>query len=223
MENKQIIYILLSIIILLVLLLIFKKYFNYTLNIDLKNNNETFDSYLNRKKYKKEHFENNNEEEIYKKVKEMIDDNNTTILDEIKNIKCDCKCNDKESFKEKEDKIDNDEEKEDKLDEIVKDKKGRRKIHSDVMINTMIGKRRNRKNKLLIDSIIFDENIPEAYYHYYYKPESNKNDIKLGYNYNEFITKQKPFDMSNDDLSNDIIDKKDEVEGSNEIDIFEED
>ena len=91
------------------------------------------------------------------------------------------------------------------------------------MINTLTGKRKNRRNKLLIDSIIFDENIPEAYYHYYYKPDSNKNDLKIGYNYNDYITKQKPFDMSNDDLSNDIIDKKDEVEGSNEIDIFEDD
>jgi len=225
MENKHIIYILFSIIILLVLLLIFKKYFNYTLNIDLKNNNETFDSYLNRKKYKKEHFENNNEEEIYKKVKEMIDDNNITILDEIKNIKCDCKCNNKKDEIYNKDENDKEEKevKENKLDEIIKEKKERRKIHSDIMINTLTGKRKNNKNKLLIDSLIFDENIPEAYYHYYYKPESNKNDIKLGYNYNEFITKQKPFDMSNDDLSNDIIDKKDEIEGSNEIDIFDED
>lgn len=175
---------------------------------------------------------------IYKKVKEMINDNNTSILDEIKNLKCDCKCNNKnENIKEKyenkvDDEDDEDENKDDNEDEN-KNKKNRtnkmnnmnkrRKIYSDVMINTKTGKRRNRKNKLLIDSIIFDENIPEAYYHYYYKPDNNKNDLKIGYNYNEFITKQKPFDMSNDDLSNDVVDKKDEVEGSNEIDIFEED
>lgn len=220
MENKHIIYILISIIILLSLILIFKKYFNYTLNIDFKkNNDENFNSYLNRKH--KEHFENNKDNnEIINKVKEMINDNNTVILDEIKNIKCDCKYNDK--VLKKENKKENDEEDNKDLDEIIKERKGRKKIHSDVMVNTMIGKKNNRKNKLLIDSIIFDENIPEAYYHYYYKPESNKNDMKLGYNYNEFITKQKPFDMSNDDLSNDIIDKKDEVEGSNEIDIFDD-
>jgi len=213
MENKHIIYILFSIIIILILILIFKKYFNYTLNIDFKiNKDENFESYITRKQ-KKEHFEDNkddkdNKEEIIKEVKEMIKDNNTNIIKEIKNIKCECK---KEKFNNEEG-----------IDNIIKEQKGRKKIHSDVMINAPLGKNINRKNKLLIDSLIFDENIPEAYYHYYYKPESNKNDIKIGYNYNEYITKQKPYDMSNEDLSNSIIDKKDEIEGSNEMDIYDE-